>query len=112
MIITGNLISVHGREGLLLPYARFTLVNNIETQVDISANHVFFEVSTAHLRVPLVVNPADPLGLLILLERSDVEKLQTTPSPFIVVDESGEIPVVEWDGTIRRTGYKGDPSAI
>ena len=102
-----NLISVHGREGLNLPYTRFSKSSTgRETQVDISGSTIFFEVPAANIRVQLVANPGDALGLLIRLTRAQVVTLPTTPSDFAVIDETVTLyPDVEWEGKIQRVGY-------
>ena len=105
-----NLIAVHGRAGLLIPYSRFIDNAGVDLQVDISTHDIYLEVPAAKLRVKLVADPEDIKGQRILLTRADVEKLPETPASFIVLDETGIIPVVDWEGKICRTGYKGDPS--
>lgn len=108
---TQNYINVHGRAGLLIPYSRFITVDGEEVQVDISDFSIFIEIPAAHIRKALVANPQDSKGLRILLTRSEVETLPDRESPFVVIDETGDVPLVDWTGMIRRTGYKGDPSA-
>lgn len=103
-----TLIQVHGREGLNIPYTRYQkTATGRETQVDISGSDIFFEVpgATPPLRVQLVANPGDAKGLLIQLTRDQVETLPTTQTVFAVIDETGTIPDVEWEGKIQRTGY-------
>lgn len=102
-------VSVHGREALQLPYSRWSVVDQVETQINISASRLFIEIPTINIRRALVANPADPKGLLIFLSRVDVEKLPTSPVPFVIIDETVH-PLVEWEGKIYRTGYKGEPS--
>lgn len=102
-------ISVHGRAALRLPYSRWQMVNNVKTQVDISDSTLYIEIPAVNLRVLLADNPADPLGKLIRLTRTQVETLPTSPVEFIIIDETVD-PDVEWEGRIFRTGYTGDPS--
>lgn len=103
-------IKVHGREGLNIPYTRYQKsATGRETQIDISGATIFFEVPSADIRVQLVANPSDPLGLIVRLTRAQVETLLTTASDFIVIDESGVVPNVEWSGKIQRIGYVGAP---
>ena len=106
-----NAISVHGREALNLPYKRWaTEENGTRVQLDISGSSMFLEVPGAQLRRPLLVDPSDPKGLRMYLERSDVERLPAVDTPYIIVDETdADYPVVELEGTIIRTGYKGAP---
>ncbi len=106
-----NLIKVHGREGLNIPYTRFQKNSaGREIQIDISESTIYFEVPAADLRILLVANTADPLGLLIRLTRAQVETLPTTATTFAVVDETNALyPDVEWEGQIQRTGYVGAP---
>lgn len=106
-----SLITVHGREGLNIPYTRFKKsATGREEQVDISGSDIFFEVPASHLRKKLIENPADPLGLLIQLTRTEVAGLPATESDFAVVDETiSDVPDVEWTGKIKRIGYVGAP---
>ena len=106
-----TLITVHGREGLLLPYTKFTkTTTGREEQVDISNSVIYIEIPAANLRKLLVPNPSDEMGLLIKLLREEVESLPKTQSEFVVIDETGEVPNVEWIGKIERVGYTGAPS--
>lgn len=106
-----TLISVHGREGLLLPYTKFTKsATGREVQVDISGSTIYIEIPSVNIRKLLAQNPNDEKGLLIKLLREEVEQLPIKPTDFIVIDETGEIPNVEWEGRIVRTGYTGAPS--
>jgi hypothetical protein len=106
-----SLIQVHGREGLNIPYTRYQKsATGRETQVDISASDIYFEVPAAHLRVKLVANSADLKGLLIQLTRTQVASIPITATDFAVIDETNaSIPNVEWEGKIQRIGYTGAP---
>lgn len=106
-----SLISVHGREGLNIPYTRFKKnATGREEQVDISGSTIFFEVPAAHLRKQLIADPGNPLGLLIQLTRTEVGTLPTQESDFAVVDETvADVPDVEWTGKIKRVGYTDAP---
>lgn len=109
--ITKDTITVHGRGSLVLPYkARDTAGN----QIDVSHWFVYFEVDGVPIRELLTLDPNDPLGLLLKLERSQVATLSKNPTRFALVDESRmleDLPTVLWEGTIKRTGYVGDPDA-
>jgi hypothetical protein len=106
---TNNAVSVHGREALNLPYSRWT-EGSAPSQVDISTSVIFVEIPAARLRKRLISDPADPMGLLIHLSRTDVEKLPTSPSPYVLIDETDEDnPKIQLEGQIFRTGYKGFP---
>lgn len=107
----GTLITVHGREGLNIPYVRFQKeTTGRETQIDISASDIYIEIPAADLRVKLVTNPQDDKGLIIRLTRDDVEKIPIIPSDFAVIDESNaDYPDVGWEGKIKRVGYVGAP---
>ena len=107
-----NAISVHGREALNLPYKRWaTEEDGTRVQLDISSATMFLEIPGARLRRPLTVDASDPKGLRIYLERADVERLPTVETPYIIVDETDEdYPLVELEGAIIRTGYKGAPT--
>ena len=107
-----NIISVHGRECLKIPYSRWEGDGNNRVQLDISASTIFLEIPAINFRTQLLVDPGDAKGLLIFMEREDVERLPTAPTPFAIVDETVEDqPDVEWEGRIYRRGYKGAPDA-
>ncbi|RYE99790.1 MAG: hypothetical protein EOO77_34990 [Oxalobacteraceae bacterium] len=102
-----NTIAVHGREAMDLPYYR-TDDNN--QKVDISTAVLYIEVPGANIRKLLVSNPRDPRSLRIFLTREEVGRLPTTPSPFIVIDETDAAqPFVELEGQIYRKGFKAAP---
>ncbi len=108
-----NVISVHGRESLNIPYSRWTGEGEDRTQIDISGSTIFIEILAAHIRTQLLSDPGDALGLRIFLSRDVVEDLPTTPTPFIIVDETDvDAPEVEWEGRLVRRGYKGDPTDL
>lgn len=106
-----TLITVHGREGLNIPYTRSKKSSTgREEQIDISASVIWIEIPAASLRKQLIANPGDPLGLLIRLTRAEVETLPITAVDFAVIDETvSDVPDVEWTGKIQRTGYVGAP---
>lgn len=106
-----TLITVHGREGLNIPYTRSKKsTTGREEQVDISASLIWIEIPAASLRKQLIPNPGDPMGLLIRLTRAEVETLPIKPTDFAVIDETvTEVPDVEWTGQIQRVGYVGAP---
>lgn len=107
-----NAISVHGREALSLPYKRWAMgEDGVRVQLDISTATMFLEIPGAKLRQPLLRDPSDPKGLRIHLQRTDVEQIPVVDTPYIIIDETVE-PVVELEGTIIRTGYKGSPDQI
>lgn len=106
-----SLIEVHGRGGLNIPYTRYQKSpQGREEQIDISASTIYLEIPSIHLRKRLVANPSDPKGLVLKLIRTEVERLPKVASDFAVIDETGDVPNVEWEGKIIRTGYVGDPS--
>lgn len=109
MVGERTLITVHGRAGLIIPYTRFTTVNNVETQVDISAATLFVEIPGARIRKALQVDPNDVKGLRIVLTRTEVGAIPIKPAEMIVVDETGEVPLVDWDALVQRIGYKASP---
>jgi hypothetical protein len=84
--VTADEIIVHGRGSLSIPYK----VMSGSVQVDLSTYSLFFEVNGALIRVALEVDPNDALGKLIVLHRTDVEKLKTVPLSFALVDETGD----------------------
>ena len=107
--ITSNSIVVHSRGSLKLPYKVFDL----GVQRDISAATYYFEVDGIPIRKALVVNPADALGKLLTLNRTEVQSLTNTPMKFSVIDETdAAFPIVMWDGSINRLGYLGAPDTV
>jgi hypothetical protein len=107
-----NAISVHGREALSISYKRWGLgEDGARQQLDISATSMFLEIPGGPIRRALIADTSDPKGLRIYLERSDVARIPTAPTPYIVVDETNPAqPVVELEGSVVRTGYKGEPT--
>ncbi len=106
-----NAISIHGREALNLPYKRWaTDEDGVRNQLDISESTMFVEIPGARLRRALIADTSDPKGLRIYLERADVERIPTVEGPYVILDETDpENPLVELEGSIIRTGYKGEP---
>lgn len=110
--VTKDKITVHGRGSVIIDYM---VKDALGTQIDISGWDIWFEVDGVPIREPLVPNPSDPLGKLIVLERDQVEILKTKPCAFAVIDESqmtSDIYRVLWRGTIVRDGYVGEPDTI
>lgn len=112
--IRDDSIRVHGRGSLDIPYK---VEDASGAQIDISQWEVYFEVDGLPnpIRERLSPDPNDPLGLRIVLERSQVEGLSRATRKFAVIDETNlvnELPVVLWSGTIRRDGYVGTPDTI
>lgn len=106
--VTKN-ISVHGREALNLPYARWSTDGT--TQLNISASIMFIEIPGANLRLPLAPNPNDPLGLIIYITRADVALIPVIPSPYTIIDETvTDAPFLELEALIYRTGYTQQPT--
>lgn len=105
------LITVHGRESLSIPYKNYAKNSQgRETQIDISAWDIYFEVPTANIRKKLVADPGDLKGLLVYLTREEVVTLSTTASAFACINETNPLfPDVEWEGKIQRVGYVGAP---
>jgi len=97
-------ITVHGREG----YS--ALVKSIVDgqPVDLSAATVYFEVPSAGLRLLLPVDSDETTSLRLTLTREDVERLPIKDGLFAIIDETGLAKVIK-QGTIVRTGYKGEP---
>ena len=104
-----NVVSVHGREALDLPYTRWTR-DTVSEQVDISDAVIFIEIPAAGIRKRLIANPADTRGLRIYLTRAEVALIPTTATPYILIDETDEqFPTLELEGRIYRTGYTQEP---
>lgn len=101
-----NIIEIHGRSGYTALIQR--VVEG--AQVDISDTVIYFEIPAAKLRKRLTVDNVDLLSARLILTREEVENIPTTASVYAIVDESGELPSVMGEGSIRRTGYKGAPS--
>lgn len=109
--ITESNITINSRGSLSIPLEYF---DESGVQQDISDWTVYFEVDGCGIRELCVVNPDDALGLIVVIERSQVETLSTTDSPFNFVDETSgaESARVLWSGNIRREGYKGAPDSV
>lgn len=110
--VTASSITVHGRGSVVIDYK---VKDASGTQIDISGWDIWFEVDGIPIRERLVPDEMDPKGLLIVLEREQVEMLETTASRFAVVDESSAISDVFrvlWAGTILRNGYVGEPDEV
>jgi hypothetical protein len=109
--VTDKEITVHGRGSLVLPWVAR---DANKAQIDVSNWIVYFEVDGVPIREQLVKNPADPLGLILKLERVQVATLSKLPTRFAFIDETYAtegLPRVLWEGVISRTGYVGDPDA-
>ena len=105
-------ISVHGREALDLPYARWVYTDtNVLVQQDISHATLYIEIPAANIRKQLVPDQLDGRGLVIYLTREEVAMIPFTPTPYVLLDETrADIPVLELQGKIYRTGYSIQPS--
>lgn len=104
-----KIISVHGREALDLPYSQWTQ-DAVPTQIDISQSVMFIEIPGANIRKQLLTDNIDALGLRIYLTRAEVARIPTVPSTYIIVDETNiELPILELESKIFRTGYTETP---
>src|SRR3546814_5498749 len=87
--ITTDLITVHGRGSLVLPYKlKQRSSDGTVVQIDLSTRTIYFEVDGVPIRELLVGDPADPLGKLIVLENDQVVILKKSPTPYIIRDET------------------------
>jgi hypothetical protein len=112
MQINGTAITIHGREGLYLPYARKTVdAQGVHTQIDISGSSLFFEVDGI-LRKRLIADPDDALGQAIELTLVEVDALKASTTKWAVIDETGELPAVQLEGTIKRIGWTEVPPNV
>lgn len=106
--VTANSISVHGRGSLSL---LFKLNNAQGQQINLAGRPIFFEVERV-IREPLVPDLIDTMAMRIVLERSQIELLGSTPLKFAVIDESSagsDLYEILWQGTISTTGFRGEP---
>lgn len=104
-----KVISVHGREALDLPYSQWTQ-DATPTQIDISQSVMYIEIPGANIRKQLIADVFDNKGLRIYLTRAEVARIPTTPSPYIIIDETNiELPILELESKIFRTGYTEAP---
>ena len=112
---TKDTITVHGRGSLRQRWKhQRKAADGTITQTDLSGRTIFFEVDGLQvpIREQVVPDPADPLGIIIVLENEQVRNLKLTPTQFTLIDETeGEdgLPVVLWEGKINRYGYVGLP---
>lgn len=109
--ITADLITVHGRGSLELPYK---VQDKNGVQQDISTWVLRFEVDGLSTPISelLVADPNDSKGQLIVLDRTKVAQLNKTPTNFSLINETRAtdgIYTVLWSGTIGRIGYLGAP---
>ncbi len=106
---TADLIRIHGR-GSLTIYWRPQ--DDQGERIDVSNWVVFFEVDGAPIREQLIKDPNDPLGLLVHVERSQIELLKTIPTRCALIDErrmDEGLPFVVLESKIVRYGYVGAP---
>lgn len=99
---------VHGRGGYSLSIQSFDPATDVQT--DLSGHSVFFEVTGTAIRTLCTADPLDPLAVVAVLSREDVETIPERATSFAAVDETFPLPVVLVAGTIQRTGYKGAPN--
>lgn len=98
--VLGN-IYVHSRTGLTISVVDKDMAGTV---VDISGDTWFFEMPG--LRKALVADPNNATGLMLVLTINDVANLSsTTPTPFLVMDETGGKKDDRWEGTIRKRGW-------
>jgi hypothetical protein len=108
---TPNLISVHGRGSLTLYWRP---EDASKKRIDVSDWVVFFEVDGASIRERFIKDPNDPLGLMVHVERSQIETLKTTPTRCAFIDErriDEGLPYVVFESKIARYGYINVPDA-
>ena len=111
-ITTKDLISVHGRGSLKIEWKA---QDANKKQIDVSDRIVFFEVDGVPIREQLVQDPNDPLGLVVLIERTQVANLRSKPTRCALIDETdieADLPFVIWDNRIVRVGYVGVPDDV
>lgn len=110
-----GIIKVHGRGSLLVHYKVYDKKDG--TQEDLSGLTIYFEVDGLEepIRKLLVPDETDPKGQKLILTRTDVEKLSSSPCRYSYVDETdiaSDMPRVFEDGEISMLGYSRDPDNI
>lgn len=92
----------HYQEGLKVP-VRDADVNNVAINIS-SANWEFRSPSIG--AIPLVVDPANVQGLLLIIPKADVQKLPPAGEMFVIVDVDATPDDVRWEGKITPRGWK------
>lgn len=93
-------IDVHTREGLSIPFIEM----EGDTQIDISTRDLVFEIKGVGV-IPLGAHPSDAKGRWLTIGDEIVRKIPKDGAEFILLNRSGDVPVVEWEGMIRRRGW-------
>lgn len=113
----GN-INVHGREGIVIPFKRYTDLTMTQ-QIDISGDVMTFEVDPTYptpnppgadtVKISLTPDPGDALGLLLTIPDLHAIGLYVTPDnnpPFALRDTTGTVPIVRWSGRFVVYGWE------
>jgi hypothetical protein len=99
--ITDDLdIDVHTREGVSTPVIEM----EGDVQIDISTRDLTFEIKGI-AAIVLASHPTDPKGRWLTIGEDVVRKIPKDGAEFILLNRSGDVPVVEWEGMIRRRGW-------
>lgn len=106
---SGN-IDVHGREGLSIPFKRYTDIKRT-TQVDISGDVLTFEVDISPTRyvVNLAADPNDAKGRLLLVPDLKAVGIFVTPDNtpgYVVRDATGSVARVRMEGLLVVRGWE------
>jgi hypothetical protein len=107
--VTTQLITIHGRGSITLYWRP---QNALEERIDVSDRIMFLEVDGASIREQFTKDPNDPLGLKVLVPRTLVEALNTTPTKLAFVDETNiaeDAPVVVFEAKMARYGFIKKP---
>lgn len=98
---------IHGRSSYRMDLADL----GVEQNVDLTADTIYIEIPSAHVRYLLPPDAQNSKTKDILIPRIIVEALSTSPEDFAIIDETvPNYPVVILSGTICRNGYIGLPT--
>lgn len=100
-------IQCHGRESLGLPYSVIPDPTTSD-QFDISASALYLEIFDLGVRKALALDPENPLGRKLVLSLAEVATLPEVPVGYLVRNDTEER--IEFEGTIVRIGYVGEPA--
>lgn len=118
-----NLISGSSAEKMKLKlHARGSFIQSFRSwadaektvQLDISDKSYVFEIDLLSFSRALVSDPNDPLGLRLMLSRTDLSAIPLDQLfPFSLIDiTDNQYPIPVMAGNIRTYGYVGDPDAV
>jgi hypothetical protein len=107
----GN-INVHGQEGLSIAIKLWSgnPADPSQSQVDISGYTLALELDLPDfVNIPLVPDPGDALGQLLVIDSLSAAGILVTPGSFplfVIRDTTGAFPDVRWEGRFIVRGWE------